>query len=194
MTRMNEDIESQEGEYVLIRRILGGDRELFRTLVQRYQDLVFGMVMRQVGDRVVAEDISQEVFLRAFRGLRQFKNDARFSTWIVRIALNQVSTYFASAAYRQKNQSVSFRIEDHDRAFDANQGATPEVQSNFQGAIAALSPKLREVLVLCGLEGMSYEEVSQSLKIPVGTVRSRLNSARLQMRSIYMSREVHDGD
>ena len=194
MTRMDEDIQSQEEEYALIRRIVGGDRELFRTLVLRHQDLVYGMVMRQVGDRAVAEDLSQEVFLRAYRALGQFKNESRFSTWVARITLNQVASYFASANFRQKRQTVEFRVEEHDQTLDAQGAVQGDLQGVFHRALAALSPKLRDVLVLCGLEGMSYEDAASFLKIPVGTVRSRLNAARLGMRSAYKNllQEVHD--
>jgi RNA polymerase sigma-70 factor (ECF subfamily) len=175
-----------EDDSEIVRRILAGEREDFRLLVDKHKHMVFGMIMRQIGTREIAEEIAQETFCRAYLSLKHFRFESAFATWLTRIALNQTSTYFASRRFKESRRTESFDLAQHD-----SQGGDPQAGQEskatlmaFRGAIGALSPKLREVLVLCTLEQKSYEEVAAALGIPVGTVRSRLNAARLELRKL----------
>lgn len=178
-----QDVPDQE----IVRRIIAGDRDLFREIVRRNRGVVFSSIMRQVGDRELASELAQESFVKAFRGLNGFRFEAKLSSWLVCIALNTVSTYFASRAHRERSRTTSFSEPDHDRG----ESSTPEELhseqlrlARFQEALAELPKQLREILVLCGLEGKSYEEAAALTGIPIGTVRSRLHKARLTMRAL----------
>jgi len=165
----------------LIRRIVGGAREDFAVLVERYQSLIFSMIMRQGGARDIADELAQETFIRAFANISTFRGKAKFSSWLIRIALNQTSNFFASKKFKESRQTVSLDLESHDRA--AETSAEPRYSEAFLSAvIGELPPKFREVVVLCGYEGRSYEETAAILEIPIGTVRSRLNRARLMIK------------
>jgi len=173
------DVQDEE----LIRAAVRGDHDAFRELVERYRGYVFSHIRRQINDHATAEELAQETFLRAHRSLSKFRFDAKFSTWLTRIALNRVSSYFSTPAARAASRSVSF-----DPLLHAAQGNTEEEilrnerMRRLQTALATLKAELREVMVLVGIEGRSYEEAAEVIGIPVGTVRSRLNTARLALR------------
>ena len=175
-------------EWELIRRIVQGERELFRELVSRHKDMVYSMIMRQIADHTTAEDLAQEVFLKAYTNLHRFRGDAQFSTWLTRIALNTTHSYFQSRRYKERRRSESFEPVFHDRAELASHSAEEETvtaaqKEQFRVALATLHPRYREVIVLIGLEGRSYESVAETLAVPIGTVRSRLSKARELLRT-----------
>lgn len=178
-------------EETLLDKAQAGDRQAFSQLMKEEQDIVFNMIHRQVGDRGTAEDLTQETFLKAYKGLKGFRRQSSFRTWIVRIALNQSNTYFKSKRYRQnvKNQTAENLTEQSSNVTAESALMTRQRVRLFRQALASLAPKYREVLILCGLEGQSYEMAAQTLNIPIGTVRSRLNTARLQARSFLSQQE-----
>lgn len=183
-----------ETEDELIRRVQAGEQQPFRTLVERYKDLVFAVIIRQVGERDVAEELSQETFIKAYRHIGRFRFEAKFSTWLTRIALNNASSYFASKRFRQGRRTEEFNPETHDTGVDGPQQEMEkqELMRTFQQALATLKPKFQEVLSMCALEGKSYEEAAEILEIPVGTVRSRLNKARLLLKAAFQ-RQASEG-
>lgn len=174
--RRNADASDAE----VVQRVRSGDREAFRILVERYQVRVLSLIMRAVRDQSYAEELAQEVFLRAFQSINGFRSDATFATWITRIALNRINSHFTSRAHREQMQSEPFSINRHDRADHGHEQR--ELQRMFALHLNALPRRYREVLTLCALEQRSYEEVAQILEVPVGTVRSRLNKARLLLK------------
>lgn len=143
------------------------------------------MILRQVGIKSIAEEIAQEVFVRAYFNINKFRFASRFSTWLTRIALNQTSSYFSSKKYRNQNATESFDPSRHDLSDQEHSNEKEEQEKaaslikNFHLVLATIKPKLRDVLVLCALEEKSYQEAAEILEIPIGTVRSRLNKARL---------------
>ncbi len=185
-------LDDNSSEAEIIARVLSGQRDDFRHLVDRHKDLVFAMIQRQVGDRGVAEDLAQEVFCRAYQYLKQFRGDSSFATWITRIALNQTNTYFASRRFKEGRRTDSFDAQVHDLGSTDPEGRErmKEILEAFRSGLSELSPKLRDVLVLSAFEQKSYEEVAAILEIPIGTVRSRLNAARLQLRKFLPARNV----
>lgn len=186
---MNAD-ELDDGQ--IIEQVLAGDKQAFRFLVLRYQSQVFAMLMRQIAERDLAEELTQETFLRAYRELKSFRGEAKFSSWLIRIALNLSNSYFSSKRFKQRKQTESLEMEN-----DRTTNETPhsraerhEMLKRFRASLELISPKLREVMVLCGLEDRSYEEAAQILEIPVGTVRSRLNQARLEVKAACRVEEL----
>ena len=176
----------EEDDHQIVREVVAGNSDRFRLLVLRHQALVFALIMRQVGEKELAEELAQETFLKAYRNLKLFRFEAKFSTWLTRIALNTMNSYFSSRAYKERSRTDSFSQEKHDRPEALGADAKSDMEQ-FRNLLGTLSPKLREVLVLCGLEGKSYEEAAHMLSIPIGTVRSRLNKARLVLKDAFLA-------
>lgn len=173
----------------LIPRIVSGEKELFRLLIDRHQQQILSIIGRQTGDRALSEDLAQEVFVKAFINLKNFRSDSRFSTWLIRIALNHTHSYFRSRNYKEKRKTGGFP-----ERVDPRHDETPEQifsrrqrMADYRSALSELKPLYREVLILCAFEGRSYEEVAGILEVSVGTVRSRLNQARLTMKDLVQT-------
>lgn len=163
----------------LVRAARHGDLDAFHKLVDHYAAYLYGLAQSLVGNAADAEDMVQETFAGAFRGLRAFREQASVKTWLTRILVRQTARHFRRARSPQPALlSGSARME-------AVAAATPEtdIRIDVQAAILALRPDHREVIVLREIEGFSYEEIAQALEIPRGTVESRLFRAR---------RELHD--
>jgi RNA polymerase sigma-70 factor (ECF subfamily) len=170
----------------LVRRVQKGDKGAFDLLVLKYQHKIVNLVMRYVRDPDQALDITQEAFLKAYRALPRFRGDAAFYTWMYRIAVNTAKNYLA--AQRRRPMDVELDMQDpeqyelHAKLKDTD---TPEavtlsheLQETVERAIAALPEDLRTAIVLRELDGMSYEEIAETMECPVGTVRSRIFRAR----------------
>lgn len=180
-----------EDDFETIRRVIAGERNEFRHLVLGHQNMVFSLINRQVANRAIAEELTQETFVKAFKHLESFRFESKFSTWLSRIAINLSNSYFASKRYKQLKKTEEYNAEMHEQSGNnlEERESQKELLSCFQSALAELKPKFREVLTLCGLEGISYEEAAETLEIPVGTVRSRLNKARLLMKEAMREKD-----
>lgn len=178
----------ERDDSVLIQKCVRGDRAAFGLLVRRYQDRLFNTVVRILGNADDAADIVQESFLHAFVKLDAFKGDARFFTWLYRIAVN------ASISLKRK-QRVVLSTDSHDllprlqESIDQSESSRPESVlerreriAQLETALNLLTPDHRAVLVLKEIEGCNYESIAEILRVPVGTVRSRLHRARLELR------------
>lgn len=180
--------EKRVTDEVLIARFQRGDLQAFDVLVQRYKDQLLNYVFRFVGNRVDAEDIVQETFLRVYKNKHYYKEIAKFSTWIYTIAGNLAKTELRRRK-RRKIFSVSNFVND-ERDFDipdTERNPEKEVDGNLkyddiQKAIDKLPPKFKEVILLRDVQGFAYEEISQILNIPLGTVKSRVNRGRLKLQ------------
>jgi len=170
----------------LVRRVQKGDKGAFDLLVLKYQHKIVNLVMRYVRDPDQALDITQEAFLKAYRALPRFRGDAAFYTWMYRIAVNTAKNYLA--AQRRRPMDVELDMQDPEqyelhaklKETDTPEAVTlsHELQETVERAIAALPEDLRAAIVLRELDGMSYEEIAQTMECPVGTVRSRIFRAR----------------
>ena len=176
------DIES---DTATIKAVLSGDTDQYRKLILRHQNRIFSLVNRQVQDVQISEELTHEIFVKAFLNLKKFRYEAKFTTWLTRIALNHVNSYFSSKKFKQQKRTDAFDPSLHDRATATmdNERERKNYLNLFREALSQLRPKLRDVIVLCGLEGRSYEEAAEILSIPIGTVRSRLNTARLNLKN-----------
>jgi RNA polymerase sigma-70 factor (ECF subfamily) len=170
----------------LVKRVQKGDKGAFDLLVLKYQHKIVNLVMRYVRDPETALDITQEAFIKAYRALPRFRGDSAFYTWMYRIAVNTAKNHLA--AQRRRPMDVELDLQDPEqydlhaklRETDTPEGVTlgKELKETVERAIAALPEDLRTAIILRELEGMSYEEIAQTMECPVGTVRSRIFRAR----------------
>ncbi|MEQ4618623.1 MAG: RNA polymerase sigma factor RpoE [Corticimicrobacter sp.] len=171
----------------LVVRVQRGDKTAFDLLVLKYQRKIMRLVSRMVRDQAEVEDVVQEAFIKAYRALPQFRGDSAFYTWLYRIAINTARNWLSSAGRRPSAPSA---IETEDgETFDETDNltdiSTPEsvlasrqVAAAVNEAIETLPDELRTAIVLREIEGMSYEDIAQSMGCPIGTVRSRIFRAR----------------
>jgi RNA polymerase sigma-70 factor, ECF subfamily len=169
-----------------VRRIQHGEVDAFEVLVRRHEKTIFNLVYRMLGDYDDAIEVSQEVFLSAYRAIGQFRGDANFSTWLYRIALNHATTRRRSNNSRQHRTAP---IEDMELIRDSQPGPAEtlekkEMQERVQLALNKLSPEDAAVILLRDLQDVPYDEVARLLEIPVGTVKSRLHRARQALKSL----------
>jgi len=192
-TIMTEASAAQADISELVRKAKQDDDEAFGMLVEQYQDNIYGYVFRMLHDPEEAEDVAQEVFIRAYQNLAGFREAASFKTWLYRIATN-LAIDAARTRKRRWSDTVSLdepvetdegelsRQLPADRRGTVSQVESSQLQQIVAEAIAQLSAKLRTVVTLYDIEGLSYEEIAEVLGCPVGTVKSRLFNARNQLR------------
>lgn len=176
------DALSDEG---VIAAVLGGDTECFALLVVRHQERVMRFILKYEYNTHDAQDLAQETFLQAFRALSSFHSQARFSTWITGIAFNLLKNHIGrSPTKRYVHLDIDDQAESQNRVASDNPARTYERNQlllALERAIAALAPPLRDVLELVVSEGMRYEEAADLLQLPIGTLKSRLCRARVQL-------------
>lgn len=178
-------------ESQLINRARNGDTEAFAELVREYQDYLHNAVVHMVGRGQDAEDLTQEVFLKAFRGISGFKQQSKFTTWLYGIMLNCVRSYWRRKGRGPGEVSLEGnRDEDcprHEPQGDVKEQPVAQVLSKeriqiVRDAIQELDPDMKEVVVLRDLQGLTYKELAECLELPLGTVKSRLARARATLR------------
>lgn len=171
-----------------VKRVQQGDAESFEVLVRRHQKATFNLVYRLLGDYDEAAEVSQEVFLSAFKSIQQFRGDANFSTWLYRIAFNHASTRRKSLQLaRQRHMPLDGMdfIGNGDGAADPEKNAERrEVQRQVQRALNSLQKDDASIILLRDLQDVPYEDVARILDIPVGTVKSRLHRARRALKEL----------
>lgn len=179
----------------LVERSRTGDFGAFEELVRRYRNDVFRLSNHFVRNREEAWDISQEVFIKAYRALGHFRGEANFKTWLLRIAANQCKDYLK----KRRLETVAF--DDRMQA-DAPAGhlgprqalEAREVGEAIDRAIAKLSHKHRTAFVLREFEGMTYEEMAGVMECSIGTVMSRLHHARKKLQRLLRGMGIGEGD
>src|SRR5215475_13966691 len=166
-----------------LERLRAGDARAFEELVAAHQHRVFGVALRMLGNAAEAEEVAQDAFLRAHRNLSEFRGDAKLSTWLYAIASRLCLNRLAAAERRMIRQSdeTLVRLPHRDAGPDAALERS-ELETALHRAIAELPDERRIVVVLRDLEGLSYEEIAEALGLELGTVRSRLHRARLDLK------------
>lgn len=174
----------------LIAETLHGIPDSFGLLVRKYQDRLFNALVHRVGNIEDARDVVQETMIQAFRRLETFRNSSGFYTWLYRIAFNM------AASHRRRKRFVASvdqgRENNGEEPLDTELApderlSREEQRRQVQQAIALLPEDLRAVLVLRELEGLRYEAMAEILALPVGTIRSRLHRARMQLRGMLQA-------
>ena len=177
----------------LIAECLAGDSAAFGALVTRYQDRLYNTVFRLVDNPEDARDAVQEAFLSAYQSLAAFKGDSLFFTWLYRIAINTaISMRRKQRAVLRHTGSPGVAPEPADPSDAAQPGYALEMaedERRVHQALGRLSPEHRTVLVLKDMEGRKYEDMAELLAVPIGTIRSRLHRARLELRDILLQEE-----
>jgi RNA polymerase sigma-70 factor (ECF subfamily) len=185
------DEAAEEREW--LRRCREGDERAFRALLSRYRGRALYLAARMLGDGADAEDVVQEAFLRVFRSIRAFRGDARFHSWLYRIVVN-----LCLDRLRSRPPCPTLSLDDDQHVLSPPGTGSPdsawETRLRVEALLARLSPELRATLLLREMGGLSYEEIARELRIPVGTVRSRLSAAREQFRRLWLLEEREDDD
>lgn len=164
-------------------RLRAGDARAFEELVIAYQHRVFGIALRMLGDAAEAEEVAQEAFLRAHRALAEFRGDAKLSTWLYAIVSRLCLTRLGSGERRMVRQGEEALLRLRHEAGEPDVALEQsELEAALHRAIAELSEERRIVVILRDLEGLSYEEIAGILDLELGTVRSRLHRARMDLK------------
>jgi RNA polymerase sigma factor (sigma-70 family) len=186
-----DTMSTELDDQTLVLSAQNGDLDAFNTLIDRYQDLLFRIAVRMLGDEDSAADAAQVAWLSAFRKLNEFRG-GRFKTWLARVVVN---TCYDQIRLRHRRREVAlmpgnFRDPEIDSPFwlaDSGAGVEEQVETRefnrtMEACLQSLTPAYRSVLVLVDIEGMSYEEAAVAASVPLGTVRSRLARARMGLR------------
>ena len=184
-------------DLTLVKRVREGDQRAFKTLVERYQRKVYAVALGMLRNKEDSMDVSQEAFIKVYKYLDHFKGDSSFYTWLYRITVN-----ICIDVIRKRNASKGEQVEFDETvqmdATEANIGALgsrlgtnpqkaalrKELAEKIQEALEQVPEKHRAILLLREVEGMSYEDLARTLKVPKGTVMSRLFHARLKVQQI----------
>ena len=185
---MNDNGQEQKW----IQAAKAGDTAAFESLVRLYEKRVFALALRMCGNREDAAEAAQEAFLAAWQGLAFFRGESSFSTWLYRLASNacvdllrREGRHRAAAGPSLDDEEVGIDVPD--RALSPQDEAERrELREAVDRGLSALTPEHRQVLVLREMHQLSYEEIAQTLDVDVGTVKSRINRARKQLRSFLL--------
>jgi RNA polymerase sigma-70 factor (ECF subfamily) len=180
-------MSDREIDQQLVERVQRGDKRAFDLLVSKYQRKIFRLLSRLIRDPAEVEDVAQEAFIKAYRALPNFRGDSAFYTWLYRIAINTAKNHLVSQG-RRAPTSTEADIEEAETFDDAehlrdlntpdSMLLTKQVAEAVNRAIDQLPEDLRTAIVLREIEGLSYEEIAESMNCPIGTVRSRIFRAR----------------
>ncbi len=171
----------------LVSRVQAGDKQAFDLLVIKYQRKIMRLLSRMIRDPAEIEDVAQEAFIKAYRALPQFRGDSAFYTWLYRIAINTARNWLA-ANKRAPSTPSAFENEEGETFNESDvltDGSNPEsemasrqIAETVNKAINDLPEELRNAIVMREIDGMSYEDIAESMNCPIGTVRSRIFRAR----------------
>jgi RNA polymerase sigma-70 factor (ECF subfamily) len=175
----------------LVDAAAAGDREAFDELVRRYQRQVLNLVQAMTGGGADGDDLAQEAFVRAWRGLRNFRGDSTFRTWLYGVTINVVRTYHRKRArlarlFWIRGREAEGESDPLDRAATSDPGVEDALvlRNAIDNALSALPPELREAVALRDVQGLEYREISEALGVPIGTVESRIFRGRQKLRPL----------
>lgn len=173
----------------LINRFKDGDTSAFEEIVFKYQDKIYNLCRHMLGNAHDAEDAAQDVFLKAYQNLNKFRPEASLHTWLYRIAVNTCIDYrrkpFFESLFKSSKEGDEFVEElpadspSPDRLYESKQ-----ISNAIQLALGRLSERLRMVILLKEIEGLSYEEIAEVLDVSIGTVKSRISRAREELKKL----------
>jgi len=175
----------QKSDEELVKGSIDGDKQAFGEIVNRYQNMVARTVKGMLGDSVFSEDIGQEVFIKLFYSISEFRGEAKLSTYIQKIAVNLTlneikrrKRFFSMFSQKGNNEMYEFDVADHDT--EEKKDATELVSK----ALMKMDPKFRIIVAMRMLQGYSTKETAEILDLPLGTVLSRLSRAQGQLKDI----------
>ena len=189
---MNNKITDEE----LIKKFQNGDRSSYNELVFRYKDRILNFIFRFTYDRTAAEDLTQDTFLKLYLKKDSYREISKFSTWLYTIASNLAKTELRKIK-RRKTYSISdlSNSDMEDKIFTDPHCDNKKIDKNenhlLNIAIQELEPDFRIIIILREIQELSYENISRILKLPLGTVKSRINRGKLKLREILINKGVN---
>ncbi len=188
-------MQKSSNDNAIIERVKRGDKQAFNLLISRYQYKILRLVSRYIKDPVEQEDVTQEVFIKSYRAISNFRGDSEFYTWLYRIAVNTAKNHIVAVNRRPPGQDVDVDELTYSReSYHLTEYETPDVimqndelVEGIRKAINELPTELREAITLRELEGLSYEDIADVMDCPIGTVRSRIFRARATITAAITS-------
>ena len=183
-------------DHSLVDRCLGGEEAAWEDLIRTHTRRVYGLCYRFTGKDSEAQDLTQEVFLRVYRTLKTFRAaEGAFTTWLARLTRNLLIDNYRRTRHERLTDSIEEQLpmlEESVSAASRPEGmvAGREASEILQGALQKLSPELREAVILRDLQGLEYREIADILRIPEGTVKSRLNRGRTELARVLKRQKV----
>jgi len=176
----------KEIDMELVQRVQRGDKSAFDVLVLKYQNKIANLVSRYVHDSHEAQDVTQEAFIKAYRGLANFRGDSAFYTWLYRIAINTAKNYLVTMGRKISDTGIDAADAEQfesggalrEYATPENQMMTDEIAAVIRKSLDALPEDLKTAITLREFEGLSYDEIAEVMECPIGTIRSRIFRAR----------------
>ena len=176
---------NKEADLALVRRAKKGDYRAFDLLVLKYQSRIVSIAFKFVKEIQLAEDISQESFIKAYRSIDSFREESAFYTWLYRITANTAKNYLVSKGRRKESSISELSISENEDFFELPTNDSPEqilmaqsLKDTIYDALSGLPEDTRTALSLREFEGLNYEEIAEIMNCPVGTVRSRIFRGR----------------
>tara|TARA_X000000368_G_scaffold408772_1_gene389837 strand:- start:620 stop:1249 length:630 start_codon:yes stop_codon:yes gene_type:complete len=182
---------NKEADLALVRRAKKGDYRAFDLLVLKYQSRIVSIAFKFVKEIQLAEDISQESFIKAYRSIDSFREESAFYTWLYRITANTAKNYLISKGRRKESSISDFNISENEDFFELPTSDSPEqilmaqsLKDTIYDALSGLPEDTRTALSLREFEGLNYEEIAEIMNCPVGTVRSRIFRGREALENL----------
>jgi RNA polymerase sigma-70 factor (ECF subfamily) len=185
-------MSSMDDDKTLVKKTLAGEQSAFEMIIQKYQQTMINYVGRMVGERELALDFSQEVFIKAYSSLDSYQPQYKFSTWLFKIASNAVIDYWRKKklptfsidqSQGEDDDSLPFQIPD-DKPSTIRKLELRELRQKIERALRKLPPHLRELFIWRHINGLSYEEMAEIKSLPVGTVKNRVFQAKEMLRAL----------
>jgi len=183
-------------DFNLVERCLGGEEAAWESLVRLHTRRVYGFCYRFTGKDSEAQDLTQEVFLRVFKSLKSYRSDeGAFVTWLTRLSRNLLIDHYRRTRQERLTESIEEQLPMIEEKTTSSARpdtalAGREASDMLQAALERLSPDLREAVILRDLQEMEYREIAQVLKIPEGTVKSRLNRGRAELARVIRQQKT----
>ncbi|MEO8458914.1 MAG: RNA polymerase sigma factor RpoE [Dokdonella sp.] len=173
-------------DQALVERVQQGEKRAFDLLVRKYQHKIISVISRYISDWSECQDVAQEAFLRAYRAIGNFRGESAFYTWMYNIGINTAKNYLVSQGRRPPTDDIAVDdAEQFEGALRLKDNATPdrelmrqEIEQTVFATVEALPEELRTAITLREVDGLSYEEIAETMSCPIGTVRSRIFRAR----------------
>ena len=179
-------ILSLDDDYAIIRQFIDGDPSAFQILVKRHKEKVRNIVYITMNNSALVDDIAQEVFITVYRNLKYFRFESQFTTWLYRITVNRCKDYLRKMNVRK----IFSPLEEGNEVTEFSTSTeNKDVSRIVMDAISKLPVKLRMPLILKDIEGFSYQEISETLKCEMGTVKSRIFRGREKLKEILQPLE-----
>jgi len=179
-------VSEKSNDLILVRKVQAGDKSAYDLLVLKYQHKIANLVSRYIKDQHEVQDVTQEAFIKAYKGLKNFRGDSAFYTWLYRIAINTAKNHLLSMARRPTDSGIDTEEAEYfdsavalrDVADPHSEMMTDEIATTVNNAINELPAELQTAITLRELKGLSYDEIAEIMECPIGTVRSRIFRAR----------------